>query len=192
MKPFCFVLPVSKSSLVCIIFRTPMQSSWSRHPHMRCTWTRLQSSMPPMQLTQHIHWGNTCVLITLRNRSTSDYFSTSTVRLSQHATHAIHAAFPLGHLRPVSCYAAHAIYMACEKGSSGQFSAYKHEKKFFLNKIKRNCYIIFNFKYSVNKFIAKYHNLRWGSQTHGLRIACVLRTTFLWHLAEQFPWLIFS
>ena len=68
-----FVLPGLKSSLVYIIFQTPMQSLWSHLLPMHCTWTHLLSSMPPMLLTRHFHWGNTCVLLILGNRCISRY-----------------------------------------------------------------------------------------------------------------------
>ena len=60
-----FALPGSKSSPVYIISRTPNQSS---RTDTRCTWTRLQSSMAPMQLTQHFRGGNACAMLTLGHR----------------------------------------------------------------------------------------------------------------------------
>ena len=83
---FCFVLPGSTFSLVYRIFRTPTQSSLSNVPPTRCTWTRLLSSMPHMQLTRHFRWGDTFILVTLGNRCTSCC-----------TTNATYVAFPLGH-----------------------------------------------------------------------------------------------
>ena len=82
--PFYFVLPWSKSFPVYIIFRLPMQSSWSHFPPTHCTWTRLLSSMTTTQLTWHFHrkiHENRCI--------------------SCDATHATYVVFALGPLRPV-------------------------------------------------------------------------------------------
>ena len=40
----------------------PHKSLWSLLLPMHCTWTCLQSSMPPTQLTQYFHWGNTSII----------------------------------------------------------------------------------------------------------------------------------
>ena len=80
-RPFCFIIPGSKSSQVYMIFETPTQSLWSRLPPMRCTWTRLLSSTSPTQLMWYFRRRNTCVLFALGNRCISSY-----------ATHATYAA----------------------------------------------------------------------------------------------------
>ena len=74
--PFCFFLPGQNSFLVYIIFWAPMQSLWS-HVHM---WTRLLSSMLPMQPMWHFRSGNTRVLFTSGNKWTS-CFATHTAHV---------------------------------------------------------------------------------------------------------------
>ena len=101
LSAFLLHSPELKSSLVYMIFWIPMQSSWSHHLPMHCTWTHLLSSMPPMQLTQHFHWGNIYFLFTLGNKCTSCCFSSLSIWSFLHTTHAIYVAFLLGHLHPV-------------------------------------------------------------------------------------------
>ena len=98
---FCFVLSGWKSSLIYIIFWTPMQYSWSHISPTHCTWTCLLSSMSFMQFTWHFHWGNTCIRFILEKSCTSCCFSSSSVWLFKHATHPIYTAFLLRHLHPV-------------------------------------------------------------------------------------------
>ena len=59
----------------------PTQPSWSRLPPSRCTWTRVLSSMLPMQLACHFRWGNTCILSPSGNRCVSCHHT--------HATHVV-------------------------------------------------------------------------------------------------------
>ena len=81
--PICFLVPGSKFFPGLYNFRTPTQSSWSHLPPTCHAWTYLLSSMPPMQSTWHFHWGNTCILFTLKKKWTS--------------CNAIHVAFLQGH-----------------------------------------------------------------------------------------------
>ena len=112
--PFCFVLPGLKSSLVYIIFRTPMQSSWSHTPPpVLWTWIRPLTSMPPTQLTRHFHWGNASILFTLINRSASccffllpapDFTIMPPTQFTWHFRKGISVLFTWGN-RSISCYA---------------------------------------------------------------------------------------
>ena len=77
--PFCFVLPGSKSSLVYIIFQTPIQSLWSHLLCTCCIWTYLLSIMLPMQLTWHFCWGNSCIMFTLRKKCVYCYATQTTL-----------------------------------------------------------------------------------------------------------------
>ena len=87
---FYFVLPKSKFSLVCAIFRTPTKSSWSHLLPMRSHGHASRQACHPCNLRSTSAEKKTCVLFILGSKGTSCY-----------ATHATHAAFPLGHLRPV-------------------------------------------------------------------------------------------
>ena len=91
-RPFCFVLPGSKSSLVYIIFRTPMQLLMVRSPTSPLHVDSPPSCMPHTQLMRHFCLGTTYVLFTSGNRCTSFY-----------TTQATYAAFAQGNnLYPVN------------------------------------------------------------------------------------------
>ena len=63
--------PWLKSSLVYIIFQTPMQSFWLHFLPMCCKWTHLLSRMPLMLVIRHFCWGSSNILFTLGNRCKS-------------------------------------------------------------------------------------------------------------------------
>ena len=80
--PFCYVLSRLKYSLIYIIFSMPMQILMVTPPAYMLHVDMPPSSMPPMHLTWHYHWGTICILFTLGNRCTFCY-----------ATHTTNAAY---------------------------------------------------------------------------------------------------